>query len=139
MVTLAVVEIDLGGGQLVLANAGHCPALLLHPDGSLEELLAGSPPMGSRLCSPASLNRPFPVDSHLVLYSDGLVEAVSPDGEPFGYDRLEEVVGSATDLSGPGLTKSILDALAEHAAGVPAADDLTVLVVERSQQTEPAA
>ena len=94
--------------------------------------MAGSPPMGSRLCRPASLERSFPVDSRLVLYSDGLVEAVSPDGEPFGYERLEEVLDAATDRSGSGLTTTILDALAEHADGVAAADDLTVLVVERN-------
>lgn len=132
MVTLAVVEIELGEGRLVLANAGHCPALLIHPDGRLEELLAGSPPMGGRLCSPTSLVRQFPVDSRLILYSDGLVEAVSPDGEPFGYQRLEQVVGASTDSPGSGLTTTILDALAEHADGVPAADDLTILIVERN-------
>jgi HAMP domain-containing protein len=132
MATLAVAEIELGEGRLVLANAGHCPALLIHPDRRLEELLAGSPPMGSHLCSPTSLKCPFLADSRLVLYSDGLVEAVSPDGEPFGYDRLEEVVDAAADRSGPGLTKAILDALAAHADGVPAADDLTILILERN-------
>jgi HAMP domain-containing protein len=132
MVTLAVVEIALDDGRLVLANAGHCPALLIHPDGRLEELLAGSPPMGSRLCRPASLECPFSVGSRLILYSDGLVEAVSPDGEPFGYDHLEGVVKSAADSSGSGLTTTILGALAEHADGVPAADDLTILILERN-------
>ena len=132
MVTLAVVEIELGEGRLVLAKAGHCPALLIHPDGRLEELLAGSPPMGSRLCRPVSIERPFLGGSHLVLYSDGLVEAISPDGEPFGYQRLEDIVQAATDRSISGLTTTILDALAEHADGVSAADDLTILVVERN-------
>ncbi len=78
------------------------------------------------------MSRQFPVGSRLVLYSDGLVEAISPEGEPFGYQRLEEVVEAATDLSGSGLTTTILDALAQHSDGVPAADDLTILVVERN-------
>jgi len=132
MATLTVVEIYLGGGRLVLANAGHCPALLILPEGLPEELMVSSVPMGSRLCSPASLERQFPAGSRLILYSDGLVEAISPDGEPFGYDRLEKVVAAATDLSGSGLTTTILDALAEHSNGVPAADDLTILVLERN-------
>ena len=132
MATLAVIDIALGDGRLELANAGHCPPLLIDPESRIEELMAGSLPMGSRLCRPASLQRAFSAGSRLVLYSDGLVEAVSPGGEPFGYDRLEEVVESATDLSGAGLTTTILDALAEHAEGVPAADDLTILVVERT-------
>ena len=132
MATMAVAEIELGEGSLVLANAGHCPALLIQPDGRLEELLAGSPPMGSRLCSPTSLVRQFPVGSRLILYSDGLVEAISPDGEPFGYQRLAEVVEAATDLSVSGLTATMLNALAEHSVGVPAADDLTILILECS-------
>jgi sigma-B regulation protein RsbU (phosphoserine phosphatase) len=98
----------------------------------LEELLAGSPPMGSHLCNPTSLVRQFPVDSRLILYSDGLVEAVSPDGEPFGYQRLEKVVEVSTDNPVSGLTTTILNALAEHADGTPAADDLTILIVERN-------
>ena len=131
MATLTVVDIAHGEGRLKLANAGHCPPLLLDPQDGIEELMVGSLPMGSRLCRPASLERAFTTGSRLVLYSDGLVEAISPDGEPFGYERLEEIIGSATDLSGAGLIKVILDALAEHAAGVPAVDDLTILVVER--------
>jgi sigma-B regulation protein RsbU (phosphoserine phosphatase) len=79
------------------------------------------------------------VGSRLVLYSDGLVEAISAAGEPFGYERLAEVVTAATDCSGTVLTTNILNALATFADGVPAADDLTVLVVERSRQSEPAA
>jgi len=132
MATLTVVEIDLGEGRLVLANAGHCPALLILPGEMPDELLVSSVPMGSRLCDPAAIERPFPAGSRLVLYSDGLVEAVSREGEPFGYQRLEEVVEAATDLSGSGLTTTILDALAQHSDGVPAADDLTILVVERN-------
>ena len=50
-----------------------------------------------------------------------------------------EVVMAATDCSGSVLTTTILDALAKYADGVPAADDLTILVVERSLQTEPPA
>ena len=132
MATLTVAEIDLSEGRLVLANAGHCPALLILPEEMPDELLGSSVPMGSRLCRPAALDRPFPSGSRLILYSDGLVEAVSPDGEPFGYQHLEGVVAAATDLSGAGLTTTILDALAKHADGVPATDDLTVLVVERN-------
>jgi HAMP domain-containing protein len=132
LVTMMVVEIDFEEERLVLTSAGHCPALLIDGEGEVEELMAVSLPMGNPLCSPASLERQFASESQLILYSDGLVEAVSPDGEPFGYQRLEELVRSATDISGRGLTGSILDALADFTDGVPAADDLTILVVERT-------
>jgi HAMP domain-containing protein len=132
MVTLLLVDFDLGEGRLKLANAGHCPPFLVRTKGEPEELMASSLPMGSRLCRPATLDRPFPDNCSLVLYSDGLVEAISPAGDPFGYERLGELLAASGDGTGPDLTGRLLDALAEHAAGTPAADDLTILVVERS-------
>jgi sigma-B regulation protein RsbU (phosphoserine phosphatase) len=132
LVTMMVVEIDLEHERLMLTNAGHCPALLIDAEGGVEELMVSSLPMGNPLCSPASLEHPFMSENCLILYSDGLVEAVSPDGEPFGYLRLEELVRSATDVSGRGLTAAMLDTLAEFTDGVPPADDLTILVVDRT-------
>jgi sigma-B regulation protein RsbU (phosphoserine phosphatase) len=132
MVTLSLVDIDLGAGRLKLANAGHCPPYLVGTSGQPEELMTSSLPVGSRLCRPAVLERAFPAGSSLVLYSDGLVEAMSPAGEPFGYGRLAEIVATRTDQSDGDLTVRLLDALAEHVAGTPSIDDLTILVVERT-------
>jgi sigma-B regulation protein RsbU (phosphoserine phosphatase) len=132
MVTLTLIELDLEGGRLNLANAGHCPPFLMVSGSPLEELLASSLPMGSRLCRPATLQRCFPENSSLVLYSDGLTEALSPAGEPFGYERLGEILANPPSGSDSDLTGRLLEALAKHAAGTPAIDDLTILVVERT-------
>ncbi|MBD3873131.1 MAG: SpoIIE family protein phosphatase, partial [Acidobacteria bacterium] len=132
MVTLSVIEIDLAEDRLRLANAGHPPAFLVTPEGGAEELMAGSLPLGTRLCRPAVLERPFPVGSVLLAYSDGLVEAASADGEPFGYDRLTNVLSESADLPGSALTAVILDKLSGFTTGSDLADDLTLLVVERN-------
>jgi serine phosphatase RsbU (regulator of sigma subunit) len=132
MITLAVVEIDLEEDRLTLANAGHCPALLVGPEGPPDELAVSSLPIGSRLCRPASVDHPFPIGHRLVLYSDGLVEALSPAGEQYGYDRLEGTVAGAENRSGEGLTAEILESLAAHVDEVALADDLTILIVERN-------
>ena len=131
MVTLSVIEIDLAEDRLKLANAGHPPAFLVTADGGAEELMAGSLPLGTRLCRPAVLERPFPVGSLLLAYSDGLVEAASADGEPFGYDRLERILSDAAGLPGATLTALILDRLSDYTTGANLADDLTLLIVER--------
>jgi sigma-B regulation protein RsbU (phosphoserine phosphatase) len=94
--------------------------------------MAGSLPLGTRLCRPAVLERPFPVGSVLLAYSDGLVEAASADGEPFGYDRLTNVLSESADLPGSALTAVILDKLSGFTTGTDLADDLTLLVVERN-------
>ncbi len=131
MVTLAVVEIDPIEGSFLLANAGHPPAFLLSAEGKVEELMAGSIPMGSRLCRPVSLKGGFPPGSRLVLYSDGLVEAASKGGEPFGYERLAQVLRGTSGLSGTALNARVLESLTAFTGGVPPADDLTLVVVER--------
>ena len=131
MVTLSVIEIDLAEDRLKLVNAGHPPAFLVTADGGAEELMAGSLPLGTRLCRPAVLERPFAVGSLLLAYSDGLVEAASADGEPFGYDRLERILSDAAGLPGAALTALILDRLSDYTTGADMADDLTLLIVER--------
>ncbi len=132
LITLSVVDIDLGAGRVRLANAGHTPPLLISGDGTVEELESGSLPVGSHLSRPVELERSFPVGARLLLYSDGLVEALSSDGEQFGYERLIAEVERLTELTGPAIIEVLRGALARHTGDVPLADDLTLLVIERN-------
>ena len=93
--------------------------------------MAGSIPMGSRLCHPVSLEGSFPSGSRLVLYSDGLVEAASKGGEPFGYERFAQLLRGSSGLSGTALNARILESLTAFTEGAPPDDDLTLVVVER--------
>jgi HAMP domain-containing protein len=131
MVTMAVIEIDPLRGRLLVANAGHPPPYLISGDDGPKEILASALPMGNRLCRPASTQCDFPNGSRLLLYSDGLVEAAAADGEPFGYHRLVRVLEESTGRDGDALIASTLKALADYTEGVPLADDLTLLVIER--------
>ncbi len=70
--------------------------------------------------------------SRIVLYSDGLVEAVSDAGDPFGYERLEKILEDFRDQDGSRLTGCVMDALTAWVGGAPLADDLTLLVIERA-------
>ena len=132
MVTLSVIEIDLARDRIVLANAGHPPAYVIDTQSGPQEMLVSSLPVGSRLCGPKSMQHPFAKGNRLLLYSDGLVEAASASGEPFGYTRLERILEKSAQLPGDELTAAILAALADYTNETPLADDLTVLVVERS-------
>lgn len=130
MATLAVAEIDIEDGLLRLTVAGHCPAYLV-ADGHSEELMAGSLPLGSALGRPSQLERPFPPGARLLLYSDGLVEAMGPSGEPFSYERLAALVRGSAGLSAGELEAAIVAALDDYVGDRALADDLTLVVVER--------
>jgi len=129
MATLGVFEIDPHRGTLTVASAGHPPAYLLR-GGRCEELLAGSLPLGSSRCAPRTLDRPFDADSSLVVYSDGLVEALDQGGEPFGYQRLADLLAGSTTLGGGEIVAALLRALDRHLSGGELGDDLTLLVVD---------
>jgi len=131
MVTMAAIDVDLVRGRLSLANAGHTPPFVLGAAEGPRELLAGALPMGNRLCNPASTECDFPKGALVLLYSDGLVEAAAADGEPFGYERLARVLTASAGLDAESLISNTLKALSDHTAGVPLADDLTLLVIQR--------
>jgi sigma-B regulation protein RsbU (phosphoserine phosphatase) len=94
--------------------------------------MAGSLPLGSARGRPAQLERPFPPGARLLLYSDGLVEAAGPSGEPFSYERLADTVRKHAGLSAGELEAAIVAALDAYVGDRPLADDLTLVVVERA-------
>lgn len=130
MATLAVVEVDLAAGRLVITNAGHPPPLLVTPDADVREIGSGAIPLGSPLCQPSRMEVDFPPGSQLTLYSDGVVEAADPDGEPFGYVQLAEVLTSTVGRSSEAVVGEVLRQLDEFTGPGAAADDVTILVLE---------
>lgn len=132
MVTFVLIELD-AEGHGTFTNAGHPPPLVSGPDG-VEELLAPSLPVGFRWPQPPrSRSFVLPPGGRLVVYSDGLVEAVNADDEPFGFDQLREVVATHTEASAHGLLEAVLSALVAHTGSRDLDDDLTLLVVERER------
>ena len=68
----------------------------------------------------------------LVYLSDGIIEAQNPNGDPFGFDKLEEILAAMP--AGPAeIQEEILRAVAFHAAGRIADDDRTVMVLRFDQ------
>ena len=132
MVSLALAEIDSDAGRLEITSAGHPPGVLLASDGTVEEILLGSLPLGHHWPDPPpSRTLAFVPGSRLVLYSDGLVEGRNAAGEPFGYEALHAVLAAHRDAPPGELVAALTAALDRHLAGTPLADDLTIMVVER--------
>ena len=130
-ITLFILALDPLTGTFTYVNAGHNPPYIRRVGGILDQLTEGGPVIGilkSITYSGASgvLN---PGDT-LVIYSDGLTEAVSPTDEEFGEKGLESLL-----LNPPCSAQSLLEELFGAArgfmAGRPAADDLTMVVVHR--------
>ncbi|MBN2433027.1 MAG: SpoIIE family protein phosphatase [Acidobacteria bacterium] len=115
--------------RLDYVNAGHCPPILLRRDGRkelLEEggLITGVFANATYDQGQAQLN---PGDC-LVLFTDGITEAEDPDFEPFGEERLLELVRRYSPAGPERLVEAILADVREHSAGEPQ-DDLTLIVI----------
>lgn len=131
-VTLFYAELEPERGRLTFLNAGHNPPLIVHAGGTMEQLASGGLPLGIMADAEFREGRTqlHPGDV-LVIYSDGVSEAVNPTGEEFGPTRLYEVVARNLDASASGIRDRIESALTKFCQGTPAADDITLVIVKR--------
>jgi sigma-B regulation protein RsbU (phosphoserine phosphatase) len=119
------------GNDLELCNAGHCPPLVARKD-HVERLDFAGLPLGM-FCAmeyPAQTVT-LGVGDSLVLYSDGVTEALDGRGVEFSEDRLIECIRERKEGAVKALSQGILGQVAEYRGGAAATDDLTVLVVRR--------
>ena len=129
MVTLAVAEIDVEAGFAEITNAAHPPVFL--SGGTVREVMLPALPVGFPWQRPPPSERlELEAGSRLVFYSDGLVEAVDGDDEPFGYDRLRRLLVEHAGLPSEDLLATLLAALERHTGGRSHDDDLTILVID---------
>jgi len=127
-VTMIAGVLDPESGDVSLANAGHPPALLLDAAGRTRRIAAGAPPLG------IAAESDFPVERHglrgraLWLYSDGVLEAAQVTDMASGIDRLLAMIAKLARAPAAQRPARIVNALAGPEK--PAADDLTVLMVD---------
>lgn len=105
-VTAVLATLELGSGRLQWLNAGHPAPLLLRGRRVVKELSGRALyPLGLGLND----DRPPPDvrEEHLqpgdrvLLYTDGVLDAVTAEGEPFGFDRLVDFIGQAEAAGEP--------------------------------------
>src|SRR6478672_4444694 len=134
-VTLFYGELDPKTGSLTFLNAGHNPPLIVHAGGTMEQLAAGGLPLGIMEGAEFREGRTqLRAGDVLVVYSDGVSEAVNPTGEEFGPTRLYEVVARNLDATAGGIRDRIESALTKFCQGTPAADDITLVIVKRNAE-----
>jgi serine phosphatase RsbU (regulator of sigma subunit) len=134
--TAFLAALETATGRLRYTNAGHNPPLVLRAAGAPQELDATGVPIGllPQAVYAAGETALAPGDV-LVLYTDGLVEATDPDGEEYGLERLKEVCRCGRGESSAALAKLIAQDLEDFARGVPFADDRTLVVARRLEET----
>jgi serine phosphatase RsbU (regulator of sigma subunit)/catechol 2,3-dioxygenase-like lactoylglutathione lyase family enzyme len=128
--TLFFAEYDDDARKLRYSNCGHPPALLLRRGNGLERLGPTSTVVGLfEKWDCAMEERELAPGDAVLLYTDGVTEALNGDGEEFGEERLLEAARQLQELSLPDL----LAAVADRARGFSPdeqADDITLIVAK---------
>ena len=130
-VSLFYAILDARRGTLRYANAGHPQAFLVSPERSALRLSATAPPLGlSADRHITGARTTWARGDLLCLFSDGLVEAMGPGGEPYGEGRLLQLVQREHAKATPEIIEAAFRDIAAFAPG-PAGDDRTLLLARR--------
>jgi len=117
-------------GHLEFINAGHPSPFLIRRGAAEEAFTEGSYPVGlvpEAQYSAACLK--LEAGDTLVLFTDGVTEAMDPDEQLFGVPRLKEVLTGQPECPLESLQKCVLEAVENFTRGARQADDLTLLIV----------
>ena len=131
-ITFILVLLDPSNGEIEYTNAGHNPGILLKVDNSMQELSSHGLPLALFPGKPYSSSKfTLGPGDLLFLYTDGVTEANSPDGDEFGFPRLKEFIGARVGKAPSEIEEELLKDLEDHAQGEPFADDRTLVMVRR--------
>jgi serine phosphatase RsbU (regulator of sigma subunit) len=132
-VTFFLAVVDPATGRVRYCNAGHNPPFVVRSDGRVERLDVCGLPLGL-MPGGAYQSRECHLEGGdlLVLYSDGVTEALNAEGAEFGDEGLERALLGLRTADAPAILDGVTRALAEFVKGVPLADDSTLLVAKRA-------
>lgn len=122
--------LDLGSGVLEYVNAGHDDPVLLKRGAPVAFPQSGNTPLGVWDGEEFGMNSVTlePGDT-MLLYTDGVTEAMDADGREFGRERLRGTVSGASFSDASGLVERVLADVRQHSAGADQSDDITMLCI----------
>ncbi|NOT06495.1 MAG: GAF domain-containing protein [Anaerolineales bacterium] len=131
-VTAVYGVLDTTLGTFTYVNAGHNPPFWVKGNGSIEKLTRTAVALGV-MEQPSMQERTISLEvgDNLLLYTDGLTEAFSPDGNLFGDSRLMDALISIQKHTADEVLVLVEHRLNEFIETVPLGDDLTMLSVKR--------
>ena len=131
MMTFFFGQLDPRGQTLRFSSAGHLDPYVYRAEANrLEALSSWGFPLGVRRREPYRehvVN--FQEGDRLILYSDGLIEAIDDDGDPFGFERFEQTILANGQATAEELKKALLAAVKKFTRNRPPEDDQTLVVV----------
>lgn len=131
--TVFFAIVDLKSGRVDYCNCGHNPPYLLDGSGQMRSLVATGLPMGLYgEIAPRSAETSLQTGDMLVLFTDGVTEAMNTRNEEFGEDALASALAGKQVGGSAQVVSDVFAAVDHFASGTEQADDITLLVLKRT-------
>ncbi len=130
-VTMALARIAGNAAELEYASAGHEPSWLLSRDGTIDELASTGMVLGvQEEAQWEELTVVVSRGQRLLIITDGVSEALSPNGEFFGRNRIRETFVMDRGMPSAHVLPHLTELLESHRQNVPQYDDVTMVLIE---------
>jgi serine phosphatase RsbU (regulator of sigma subunit) len=144
-VTACCLVLDPERNQLEVSSAGHTPALIWRArSGVVESINPKGRPIGIPISDDGAFGKGLGEDKvaletgdRVLLFTDGLVDARSEDGESYGLQRVEASLRTLSTRPPTEFVGEILRQVDHFSDGADSADDLTLLVLDRLDVPQP--
>jgi len=131
--TAFLAELDAATGDVVYINAGHNVPILRKKSGLMDRLEVGGIPVGILADAPyQSGTARLDSGDWLVIFTDGVVEAVNEKNEEYGEAELLRLVDRESGSAPAELLRSLLAELDRYVGNTPQHDDITCLLLKRT-------
>jgi serine phosphatase RsbU (regulator of sigma subunit) len=131
--TAFLAELDPATGNVAYVNAGHNVPVLRKNSGAMERLEAGGIPVGIFAETPYQVGTTrLERGDWLVIFTDGVVEAVNQEDEEYGEAELIRLVDRESGAAPADLLRSLLAELDRFVGNTPQHDDITCLLLKRT-------
>jgi sigma-B regulation protein RsbU (phosphoserine phosphatase) len=130
-ITFFIGLYDHTKSTLTYINAGHNPPILINKEGAITELRTGGVFIGYVPWKYEIDTVKFSPNDTLVMYTDGLIEAMNEREEEFEFANLVKTVKENIILDSRGLKEEIIQRVKKHIGSIPLSDDFTLLISRR--------
>jgi len=136
-ISMAYGILDEANGSMTLSRAGHDPALWFHrATGQVETIRSPGIALGideGGVFERITRDLEIQLESGdcVLFYTDGVKEAVGPDEEEFGIERMSEVFREAALLGSEAVLRHMQEALKDFTSDGPQMDDVTLVAIEK--------
>lgn len=131
--TAFLAELDPATGDVTYVNAGHNVPILRKASGLVERLEAGGIPVGILVDAPYQVGTTrLEGGDWLVIFTDGVVEAVNAREEEYGEPELIRLVDRRSGSTPAEMLRGLLVELDGYVGNTPQHDDITCLLLKRS-------